>query len=207
MVDYIPQDEYFEWEDILEFRQSEHFAQLKELSCDISTTHYDTIFTPTLSVLEKSEEVSICWDSGSQPSAAVTSSISTTASVSPITIPEVVNSRNLINFPSYDEEPEKSAGPELPVPQKKQTARDDSEIYLRPSRCVDYFSHEWSVEDIANSWRHVRACEKSNKNSARLENASWRSWAKMCFGLTTISPETINWWVLILTAFILANSR
>jgi hypothetical protein len=34
---------------------------------------------------------------------------------------------------------------------------------------------------------------------ARLENASWRTWAKQRNKLKTISPETLNWSVLFLS--------
>jgi hypothetical protein len=31
---------------------------------------------------------------------------------------------------------------------------------------------------------------------SRLENASWRTWAKSKYRLRTISPETLNWCVI-----------
>lgn len=34
-------------------------------------------------------------------------------------------------------------------------------------------------------------------NGVRLENASWRTWQKQRNNLKTISPETLNWYVLL----------
>ena len=63
-----------------------------------------------------------------------------------------------------------------------------------PSRQVDYLSHDWAEPDIWSSWRYVRK-EKAGypQNAARLENASWRTWAKSKYKLKTITPETLNW--------------
>lgn len=63
-----------------------------------------------------------------------------------------------------------------------------------PSRQVDYLSHDWQEPDIWSSWRYIRK-EKAGypQNAARLENASWRTWAKSKYKLKTISPETLNW--------------
>lgn len=63
-----------------------------------------------------------------------------------------------------------------------------------PSRQVDYLSHDWQEPDIWSSWRYIRK-EKAGypQNGARLENASWRTWAKSKYKLKTITPETLNW--------------
>ena len=75
----------------------------------------------------------------------------------------------------------------------KPTAGDDTAIENEPTRHVDYLSHNWMEEDIWASWRHVVAKRKVYSNSARLENASWRTWAKSKYQLKTVSPETLNW--------------
>jgi hypothetical protein len=64
-----------------------------------------------------------------------------------------------------------------------------------PSRQVDYLSHDWQEPDIWSSWRYIRK-EKAGypQNAARLENASWRTWAKSKYKLKTITPETLNWY-------------
>ncbi|KAK7421024.1 protein phosphatase regulator [Neonectria punicea] len=72
-------------------------------------------------------------------------------------------------------------------------AEDDTAISTRPSRQVDYLSHEWQEEDIWSSWRYIVTRRGEFANSARLENASWRTWMKAKNGLKTISPESLNW--------------
>jgi hypothetical protein len=73
-------------------------------------------------------------------------------------------------------------------------AKDDSTVRSQPSRHVDYLSHNWKVEDIWLSWELIVSKRKAyNNNSVRLENASWRAWAKSKNRLKTISPETLNW--------------
>lgn len=75
----------------------------------------------------------------------------------------------------------------------KLTAGDDTAIENEPTRHVDYLSHNWKEEDIWASWRHIVAKRKVYSNGARLENASWRTWAKSKHQLKTVSPETLNW--------------
>ncbi|KAI9798840.1 MAG: hypothetical protein M1825_004963 [Sarcosagium campestre] len=73
------------------------------------------------------------------------------------------------------------------------TAEDDTAVRDEPSRHVDYLSHDWREEDIWASWRHIVSKRKVYGNSARLENASWRTWTKAKYRLRTVSPETLNW--------------
>ncbi|ODM15934.1 hypothetical protein SI65_08775 [Aspergillus cristatus] len=72
-------------------------------------------------------------------------------------------------------------------------AADDTSLEEEPSRHVDYLSHDWREEDIWTSWRYMTRRKDVYSNGLRLENASWRTWAKVKFGLGTISPETLNW--------------
>ncbi len=73
------------------------------------------------------------------------------------------------------------------------TAVDDTQIHSQPSRHVDYLSHDWKEEDIWSSWRHIVSKRGVYSNSARLENASWRTWTKAKYRLETVSPEALNW--------------
>lgn len=73
------------------------------------------------------------------------------------------------------------------------TAGDDSAIESEPTRHVDYLSHNWKEEDIWSSWRHIVSKRNVYSNGARLENASWRTWAKSKYRLKTVSPEKLNW--------------
>lgn len=70
---------------------------------------------------------------------------------------------------------------------------DDQAIENEPTRHVDYLAHEWKLEDIWSSWRYVVARRKVYSNSVRLENASWRTWAKAKDNLRTVTPESLNW--------------
>jgi hypothetical protein len=84
-------------------------------------------------------------------------------------------------------------------PELSDHAEDDTAIVSRPSRQVDYLSHEWREEDIWSSWRYIISKRGEFPNSARLENASWRTWMKAKNNLKTISPETLNWYVLLVS--------
>jgi hypothetical protein len=72
-------------------------------------------------------------------------------------------------------------------------AEDDTAVRIQPSRHVDYLSHNWKEEDIWSSWKHIVSKRNAYNNSARLENASWRTWTKSKNKLKTVSPETLNW--------------
>ncbi|EGP92145.1 unnamed protein product [Zymoseptoria tritici ST99CH_3D7] len=74
------------------------------------------------------------------------------------------------------------------------TVADDTAIKEQPSQQVDFLSHDWREEDIWSSWRHIVSQRKSvYGEKSRLENASWRTWAKTKFDLETVSPERLNW--------------
>ena len=78
-------------------------------------------------------------------------------------------------------------------PDPIERSEDDSAVRVQPSRHVDYLSHDWTEEDVRASWKHVVSKRGAYNNSARLENASWRSWAKKRSNLRTVSPETVKW--------------
>jgi len=126
-----------------------------------------------------------------------------------------------LSFPSYDEVGYFGTGEDLEPPASPRTgdsytvspisssadvsrpesptitehAEDDSAVRKLPSRHVDYLSHNWKEEDIWSSWKLIVSKRKDYKNSARLENASWRTWMKAKNKLKTVSPETLNWYV------------
>jgi len=67
-------------------------------------------------------------------------------------------------------------------------------IHHPPKMCVDYLSHEWTKEDdIWTSWKVMSKQKKAFANGVRLENASWRTWAKQKYNLKTVNPEKLNW--------------
>ncbi|KAI1279935.1 hypothetical protein F5Y07DRAFT_387180 [Xylaria sp. FL0933] len=91
-------------------------------------------------------------------------------------------------------EDDTSAGtsrPESPV--APEHAEDDTAVAHHPTQHVDYLSYNWKEEDIWSSWRYIISKRADFANSARLENASWRTWMKAKYGLKTVSPETLNW--------------
>lgn len=71
---------------------------------------------------------------------------------------------------------------------------DDTFLQHPPTRHVDYFTHEWNEADISASWRKIVA-ERQGPNvlQPRLENASWRMWAKTRSKLNTLPAASINW--------------
>lgn len=89
-----------------------------------------------------------------------------------------------------------SAPDPYPTVSNHNPAPDDAQIESKtPEICVDYLSHEWKDEDVWNSWKAMTKRKNEISNGLRLENASWRTWAKQRGKLKTISPETLNWCV------------
>ncbi|KJZ76572.1 hypothetical protein HIM_03908 [Hirsutella minnesotensis 3608] len=91
---------------------------------------------------------------------------------------------------TYDNSPFSSGSD---TPDRTEHAEDDSAIAIKPSRQVDYLSHDWKEEDIWSSWRYIVSRRDEFPNSRRLENASWRTWIKAKNNLKTISAEELNW--------------
>jgi hypothetical protein len=89
-------------------------------------------------------------------------------------------------------------------PEFQERAEDDIAVRAQPSRHVDYLSHNWREEDIWSSWKLIVSRRGDYNNSARLENASWRTWMKSKNKLNTVSAETLNWYVNPWTLFFLA---
>ncbi|KAJ3190992.1 hypothetical protein HK101_008179, partial [Irineochytrium annulatum] len=58
---------------------------------------------------------------------------------------------------------------------------------------VDYLSYAFNEFDLHQCWRNATRHKDSIINGRRLENASWRKFFQMKFGLATIDPATLNW--------------
>lgn len=58
---------------------------------------------------------------------------------------------------------------------------------------VDYLSHDWKNENVWISWKVMTKQKKIFDNGIRLENASWRVWAKQKYNLKTLNPKELNW--------------
>jgi hypothetical protein len=142
------------------------------------------------------------------------SSFAPTTSSSTLTLDTTFDTDDSLNLPSYggpyfgDEDdspsspgtsrPQPEASPtqnDTPTntPEKSLLSEDDTALKAEPSRHVDYLSHEWVEEDIWSSWRHIVSKRKVYGERSRLENASWRTWAKQKYKLRTVSPDTLNW--------------
>ncbi|KAK3816593.1 MAG: hypothetical protein J3Q66DRAFT_342919 [Benniella sp.] len=64
----------------------------------------------------------------------------------------------------------------------------------RPAFAIDYLGSNWNNEDdIAASWKFMTKQKNDLINGLRLENASWRNWAKQRHNLKTVNPRTLNW--------------
>ncbi|RKL10085.1 hypothetical protein BFJ70_g16582 [Fusarium oxysporum] len=72
-------------------------------------------------------------------------------------------------------------------------AEDDTAINAQSWGNVDYLSHDWKEEDIWSSWKYITSRGGEHPDSARLENACWRTWIKYKNNLKTVSPKTLNW--------------
>ncbi|KAF2831332.1 hypothetical protein CC86DRAFT_314612 [Ophiobolus disseminans] len=86
-----------------------------------------------------------------------------------------------------------SADTPLTTPDPLPMSEDDTAVRKEPSHHVDYLSYDWREEDIWSSWRHIVEHRKVYGERSRLENASWRTWAKSQFKLKTVSPDSLNW--------------
>ncbi|KAF9766258.1 hypothetical protein IL306_001359 [Fusarium sp. DS 682] len=72
-------------------------------------------------------------------------------------------------------------------------AEVNTAIDAQPWRNIDYLSHNWKEEEILLSWKYITTRRGEDPNSARLENACWRTWTKYKNNLKTVSPKTLNW--------------
>ncbi|SCU78596.1 LANO_0A03422g1_1 [Lachancea nothofagi CBS 11611] len=93
--------------------------------------------------------------------------------------------------------PSESTSPPVPEAGNYLIPHDDNDIMHEPKRHVDYLSHQWNESEISQSWKYIILKKKRQNedlvNAARLENASWRTWAKARNHLRTVSPEAVNW--------------
>lgn len=174
-----------------------------------SVEHHEVTPKPDPSYFDRTDSVA---DSSSIPS-----SIST-PSASALSLQTDLTADDDFDFPNYEmqfPEPHKDANgssrsvedeaelPEISTttdttrsdsPIHTPTVADDTAIREEPSQHVDYLSHNWREEDIWASWRHIVSQRRVYGQKSRLENASWRTWAKSKYRLQTISPETLNWY-------------
>ncbi len=106
-----------------------------------------------------------------------------------------------INFPSYAEFDDQASAflienfaVEAEIYEEMRETMDDIAISPDPLRHVDYLSHDWREEDIWATWKRLVAKRRAHNTAERLENASWRAWAKVRLDLKTVEPESFNWY-------------
>ena len=74
-----------------------------------------------------------------------------------------------------------------------QSMGDDTMVKPQYSRYVDYFSHDWREEDLWTSWKCLAIERSQVRDRRRLENALWRTWARVKNGLDTLPPSKLCW--------------
>ncbi|KAL5320407.1 hypothetical protein ACEPPN_011208 [Leptodophora sp. 'Broadleaf-Isolate-01'] len=243
MDDSMPQDEYFEWEDIILYRAPCEVTTENGKECH-QTLEYRRAFTHTFDDSE-SDTDDFQWADGTtrreRSASSSTTSIQTSFTFKSFRDSEKKDSP--IDFPSYEgieSDPASSyegidiglggietatpivgeiAFSEPPTTPKKVDAiptferptvpetRDCAALCLQPCGNVNYLLHQWREDDVSASWKHLvtkrktwgdiseldHSSWKRHNTVARLENASWRTWSKLRFGLRTVNPKTINW--------------
>ncbi|KAF9897746.1 hypothetical protein BX616_005058 [Lobosporangium transversale] len=100
--------------------------------------------------------------------------------------------------------PSTASSSRLPIHREGTSAKtthmhDDSDAgrvipTVQPAFAIDYLGSGWNNEDdIAASWKFMTKQKNDLINGLRLENASWRNWAKQRHNLKTVNPRTLNW--------------
>jgi hypothetical protein len=113
---------------------------------------------------------------------------------SPLLKPTLIISDPYTVPPASDSIPINDSSPSSLVPSEHaEFAEDDAMVQIQPSRHVDYLSYDWKEDDIRSTWKHILSNRRVCSNSSRLENASWRAWAKSKYRLKSVCPESVNW--------------
>lgn len=170
-------------------------AESTDLSCastPASTFSFASDFDDTLAVHDDSEEEEFGYPSFFPDKLFINPEIHPDDNLEPPPSPRTGDSYTV--SPADQDSSENTSRPG--TPDFGEHAEDDTAVTTKPTRQVDYLSHDWREEaDIWSSWRYIVARRGEFSNSTRLENASWRTWMKSKNNLKTISPETLNWFV------------
>ncbi|KAG9233783.1 putative resistance to glucose repression protein 1 [Amylocarpus encephaloides] len=204
--DMRPQDEYFEWEDIISYKATPASRPaMSRRSANLSITHFqsDPYDSDARSEWSETESASV-----SVGGFSTATSISTHTSMSADDFEEAIcDDEDHIDFlPSYDDDAARRRAQALsskPLgaldssqpskPDLTERAEDDTAAFPTPSRHVDYLSHDWTEEDIWMTWKYLKSTRSTYKNNERLLNASWRMWMKERHQLAETEPTSINW--------------
>jgi hypothetical protein len=204
----IPQDEYFEWEDIISYKPITPPRAIQKPHHP-SVTHFDrhsddALYDSDVDTSVRSEAES----SSSLGGFSATDSLSTQTSISVGGNEECLfeEQEHPDFLPSYESAatfrtrqlltPTNLAALGSSQPEQSpiiERAEDDTAVIPSPEKHVDYLSHDWSEEDIWSTWKYLKSTKQVYKNSERLVNASWRMWMKERHQLSETEPMAINW--------------
>ncbi len=198
----VPEDEYFEWEDIMA-------DQTARGDRDENTILQSKTLAPCT---WKIESIETCQVTGVQSERARLAPSKTSHSLRAtftldtsslgINSAESTPTKNSpIVFPSYSELNENGTSflienfaAKVAHSEFAHETMDDISLSSNPSRHVDYLSHNWSEEDIWATWKRLQFKRQAPNVAERLVNATWRAWAKVRLNLKTVSPESFNWY-------------
>jgi hypothetical protein len=206
MDDDIPQDEYFEWEDIISYKPIAP-SWTTQKATHHSTSHFNQRSTDDM--YDSDVDASVRSESSvSLGGFSATDSISTQTSSSFCGLEDYFSQEHehLDEIPSYESDATLRSRQPLPPktlaalvssqPEQSEIverAEDDTAVIPTPEKHVDYLSHDWSEEDIWSTWKYLKSTRQVYKNSERLVNASWRMWMKERHQLPETEPMSINW--------------
>jgi hypothetical protein len=197
----VPEDEYFEWEDIMadqtarENRDENIILQSETLaSCTWKIESIEVCQVPGV----QSERTIMA---PSKTSHSLRATLTLDTSSLGINSAESTPTKNSpIVFPSYSEFGEDGTSflvgnfaARVAHFEFAPETMDDISLAPNPSRHVDYLSHDWSEEDISATWKRLQSKRQAPNVAERLENATWRAWGKVRLKLKTVSPESFNW--------------
>lgn len=210
----VPQDEYFEWEDVMAYHEvreeTDESVLLQSGSLASCTWRIESAGGVEMPDIQqpKSERpamaslhsvrTSLTLDTSSL---GINSTESTPTKNSPIIFPsyaEFSDAGNAFLIESFAADQETLEVPHETV--------DDISLCPDPSRHVDYLSHDWCEEDIWATWKRLQAKRQAPNIAERLENATWRAWSKVRLNLKTVSPESFNWYVCTSSLSTISNT-
>ncbi|EPE26352.1 hypothetical protein GLAREA_02264 [Glarea lozoyensis ATCC 20868] len=204
MDEDIPQDEYFEWEDIISYKAATAPRTMEDVThspINLFNRHSNE------DLYDSDVDASVRSEADSSISFGVFSSadsVSTHTSISHHGSEGYFDEHSDF-LPQYESPtsfrkhmlaPKGVIDPKSAQPdqiEKIERAEDDTAIIAPPSKHVDYLSHDWCEEDIWSTWKYLKSTRQVYKNSERLANASWRMWMKERHQLPETEPLAINW--------------
>lgn len=213
MGEDIPQDEYFEWEDIISYNPPPPTSIAKPPRKPVNL-HISAF--PVMPTFDEMSDELFDYDLESESELETELHVGgprlsrslSSQSISTMTFQSLGASHDEdhIPMPSYAETKSlvaslstaslTSLGSSQPAqPEHVERAEDDTALLATPSKHVDFLSHEWTEDELFATWKYLKAksSRKVYNNSTRLINASWRLWMKERYQLETTEPKTINW--------------